>query len=566
MRRLFLISVLPALMVASVPAVSSATSIPGPAGKIVFTSGRVPAVGLSEMNVGDAGARIYVADYPGGTPVQVTTLPAGETVRHRQPNWSPDHSRIAYAGGSGTIFALWVLDLRTGSQTEIVPPTVGLDRPSWSPDGTQIAYGAEGDLWVKGVEPETTPIRVTDNVGTTEERPVWSHDGKTLYYDRGVFPFELGIKRDLYKISPIDANSLETQITSGESDDWQPSLSPDGKTLCFLRGPLPLSDKSTIQLVGVNGGLVTPFSSTTGGSINCVWSPDGSLILYTQGIFGAGDLALRDTSGNIQSVPESWKVPGHFDGNSDWATNFSPKCDSKLAQIGVNQFTTLKLSCTDPDFGFGKEPPTPTPLESDALEIAMGPSHGTIGGLSDDGKVIYTPNKDFQGSDAFTYTGTDGTSEALPASVTIQVGQQSSTVDQTPPSISGISVSAKKWRLGSALAKISKVPVGTTISFRLSEAARATLTFQRQGPGRKSGKNCVKQTSGNKSHPKCTRYINAGSINADAKAGQNKVRFQGLLTKTRKLSLGGYRVVVGARDAAGNKASRNGPTFTIVAG
>ena len=173
-----------------------------------------------------------------------------------------------------------------------------------------------------------------------------------------------------------------------------------------------MNNTATIQLVGVNGGLVTPFSTTTGGSINCVWSPDGSQILYTQGVFGAGDLTLRDTSGNIQSVPSTWKAPEHFDGNSDWATNFSPKCDPKLAQIGVNQFTTIKLSCTDPDFGFGKEPPTPTPLESDALEIVTGPSHGTIGGLSDDGKVIYTPNKDFQGSDAFTYTGTDGTSEA----------------------------------------------------------------------------------------------------------------------------------------------------------
>ena len=155
----------------------------------------------------------------------------------------------------------------------------------------------------------------------------------------------------------------------------------------------------------------------------------------------------------------------------------------------------------------------------------------------------------------------------MPASVTIQVGQQSSAGDHDAAvDLRESSVSAKKWRLGKGLAKISKAPVGTTISFSLSEAARATLTFQRRGPGRKSGGNCVKQTSGNRSHPSCTRYVNAGSINADANAGQNKVRFQGLLTRTRKLSLGGYRVVVGARDAAGNRASRNGPAFTIVAG
>jgi Tol biopolymer transport system component len=552
------------LALAAFPAAGSATSVPGPPGKIVFTSGR-PSIGLEAENKGDKGARIYVADFPFGTPVQVTTLPAGEDVRHRQPNWSPDHSRIAYAGGSGTTYALWILDLRTGSQTQIVPPTTGLDRPSWSPDGTEVAYGAEGDLWVKGIEPETEPVRVTDNAGTTEERPVWSPDGNTLYYDRGTTPIPPGgaNTRDLYKISPVAASSLETPITSGASDDWQPALSPDGKTLCFLRGPM--SSAATLQLVNVNGGLVTPFDTSSGGNINCVWSPDGSEILYTHGVFEAGNLALQDLSGNPKNVPESWKAPGHFDGNSDWATNFPPKCDSRVTQIGVNQFASIPLSCTDPDFGFGAEPPTPTPLEEDALEIGMGPSHGTIGGISN-GSVIYTPFKDFQGLDSFTYTGSDGTSNAIPASVTIQVGNPSAAADNTPPSISGIKLSAKTWRLGKGLAKISKAPVGTTISFSLSEPARSSLTFQRAQPGRKSGKNCVKQTNANRARPKCTRYVNAGSINFNGKAGQNKVRFQGLITKSRKLSPGAYRVVVGARDAAGNRSSRNGPTFTIVQG
>ena len=107
------------------------------------------------MNAGDAGARIYVTDFPGARPIQVTTKPEGETVRHRSRIGRPTTPASPTRRGSGTTFALWILDLRTGSQTEIVPPTAGLDRPSWSPDGTQIAYGAEGDLWVKGVEPET---------------------------------------------------------------------------------------------------------------------------------------------------------------------------------------------------------------------------------------------------------------------------------------------------------------------------------------------------------------------------------------------------------------------------
>ena len=210
--------------------------------------------------------------------------------------------------------------------------------------------------------------------------------------------------------------------------------------------------KADIWLVGVNGGLATPFATSSAGNINCVWSPDGSKIVYTQGVFNAGDLTRRDTNGEFDPVPSSWNVDEHFDGNTDWATNFSPECDPKSADIGVNQFTTVSLSCTDPDFGFGKAPPTPTLLTDDSdYEIVSNPSHGTIGGLSDDETVVYTPNKDFKGTDTFTYTGSDSTSDAAPATATIQVGQETGKIkpprrsprSRSPSSAGG---SGKSWR------------------------------------------------------------------------------------------------------------------------
>ena len=236
----------------------------------------------------------------------------------------------------------------------------------------------------------------------------------------------------------------------------------------------------------------------------------------------------------------------HFDGNADWATNFPPKCDPKSAEIPVNGFATISFSCIDPDAGFGATPPTPTPLEDEAFEVASQPAHGNLGGLSN-GKVIYTPEKDFKGTDTFTYTGSDGTSNAPPATVTIHVvnkaGGGGGGKDTTAPTISGVKMSAKRWRLGSKLASISRTPVGTTISFNLSEAARVTLTFDRK----KGGKS-------------------AGSVSLGAKAGKNRVRFQGLLTKSKRLTPGTYRLVVGASDAAGNQSRpKNGPTFTILA-
>jgi len=560
-RRLLTIGSLVLVLLGALPAVASATFIPGPAGKIAFTSGRA-GEGVSAPNTGDKAARIYVADYPSGTAVQVTTLPAGAEVRHRQPNWSPDHTRIAYAAGSGTSYAIWILDLRTGSQTELVPAAESQDRPSWSPDGSAIAYGAKGDLWVKSLAAGSEPVQLTNTVGITEERPVWSPDGNTLYYNRGIPPFNTGTKRDLYKKSPVTLGGAETPILATEEDEWQPSLSPDGNTLCFTRGPM--SSAADTYLVPVTGGLVTPFATSASGNINCVWSPDGQHILYTLGVFTEGDLAEKDLSGESSQVPASWKAAEHFDGNTDWATNFSPTCENKNAAIPVNGFVSVEFDCTDPDAGPGKEAPHRESIDDSFLEIVTPPAHGTLSGLSER-KVIYTPSKDFKGTDTFTYTGSDSVSDANPAKVTIQVGQEGGGGDKTAPKITNLKVSAKRWLAGGKLASVARLPVGTTISFRLSEAARSTVVFQRAQPGRRVGGKCAKPTAANGDRKACVRYVSAGQLSPFAgKAGANKVKFQGRLSRAKSLAAGTYRVVIRARDAAGNAAKKNGPSFTIV--
>src|SRR5205085_10537227 len=110
---------LAALGLVAIPGTASAVTIPGPNGKIVFASGRASS-GIPSPDPGDGDARIWVADYPSGTPQQVTTLPAN--TQHRHPDWAPDHSKIVYAAGtkfSGN-YALWIVVLRTGDQTQSV--------------------------------------------------------------------------------------------------------------------------------------------------------------------------------------------------------------------------------------------------------------------------------------------------------------------------------------------------------------------------------------------------------------------------------------------------------------
>jgi hypothetical protein len=139
------------------------------------------------------------------------------------------------------------------------------------------------------------------------------------------------------------------------------------------------------------------------------------------------------------------------------------------------------------------------------------------------------------------------------------------------PMLSGLGQSAKTWREGNQLAKLSasgarrgkKLTVGTTFSFKLDRAARVTFTFTRAAPGRKVGKRCVAQTHKNGHKRRCTRTVVAGTLSFAAHAGTNKVRFQGLISRRKKLSPGSYKLLVTAT-TAGQRSRTGTLSFTIV--
>ena len=75
----------------------------------------------------------------------------------------------------------------------------------------------------------------------------------------------------------------------------------------------------------------------------------------------------------------------------------------------------------------------------------------------------------------------------------------------------------------------------------------------------------MKPTRKNRTRRRCTRYVKAGTLRLDGKAGTNRVKFQGRLSRRKRLALGRYRLTVGARDAAGNASRTSRPvSFRIV--
>jgi hypothetical protein len=136
------------------------------------------------------------------------------------------------------------------------------------------------------------------------------------------------------------------------------------------------------------------------------------------------------------------------------------------------------------------------------------------------------------------------------------------------PRLTAVRQSAARWRAGSALAHLAarrhKIPVGTTFSFTLDQAANIELRFTRLLAGRKHGGRCVAVTKHNRHAHPCTRTRSAGTISlAGGRAGPNKVRFQGRLSRTRRLGPGSYTVTIVAVTAGGRTTSRR-LKFTIV--
>jgi hypothetical protein len=94
---------------------------------------------------------------------------------------------------------------------------------------------------------------------------------------------------------------------------------------------------------------------------------------------------------------------------------------------------------------------------------------------------------------------------------------------------------------------------GTLISLRLSEDATVRLTVLRRQAGRAAmASRCVPANPRN-AQSRCVRYVRMGSMKRAAEAGMNRFRWRGRIGK-RTASPGRYRVLVTARDAAGNRS------------
>ena len=218
---------------------------------------------------------------------ELTRSPAVE----REPAWSPDGKRIAFAGDRGNGFDLYVVNAHGG-----IPERVSI---------------LEGD----------------------ERWPSWTPDGRIVFANRASDTTQW----DLFEIDPdvpIEKR-VPLRLTQSQDDEIHPRVSPDGRQLAFAsnRGSddgdydiwvMRLFDKSTPDENGGRGPAIR-FARLAGYEGHPAWAPDGTRLAYYAVREGLGStwvagIASLNDSGSGPSRPLAPPVlASRHGGNVAWS-------------------------------------------------------------------------------------------------------------------------------------------------------------------------------------------------------------------------------------------------------
>lgn len=141
----------------------------------------------------DGGAGIYWQPIDGGIAERLTTPQRGES--HEPEAWSPDGRVLLFTITKGSDVALWTLSMkeRTLAPFSAVHSSTRTGAV-FSKDGRWVAYassdGSGKTIYVEPFPPTGVKHQLLETAGGQPNHPLWSPDGRSLFYNPGPGRFE----------------------------------------------------------------------------------------------------------------------------------------------------------------------------------------------------------------------------------------------------------------------------------------------------------------------------------------------------------------------------------------
>ena len=309
---------------------SGCSVLPGGDGQIVYVSDK------------DGDQEIYLVDPDSGEITQLTNNGSPD----EEPHWSMDGDQVAYVSRESGDKEINVID-KDGEQLSRLTNNPGLDdSPRWSPAEAKLAYVSElqdegqetSEIYFVNME-DREPNQVTFGE-LLEELGDWSSDGEWIVY----FVQDPEGERGLWLRNPEGVNLL--RITEGE--DSQPSWSPDGKYIAFVRqqedaqaiylamrgkggsweegieesrlthgggddySPVWHPNSKTLAFVSTRDGNEEIYTMQADGAdqkrltsnksadFSPVWSPSGKRLAFVTDLYGSADILVMNEDGSQQ--------------------------------------------------------------------------------------------------------------------------------------------------------------------------------------------------------------------------------------------------------------------------
>jgi len=235
------------------------------------------------------GSRSTPAPPPAPRTTPLTSFQGNEL----RPSLSPDARQVAFSwnGVGQDNYDIYIMTIGGGAPLRLTNSTDREDAPAWSPDGRQIAFLRAGAVFL--IPPTGGEERKL--AAAKDSSIAWTPDGKNV-----AIPGSSGIA--LVSITTGETRRLTTPPEKSKGDS-QPAISPDGKTLAFVRHQT--SAGASLCLVSMAGGepRCRPPENDIAG---VTWMADGVELLFSISRGSAYQLwripAGRGFAGEAQSV------------------------------------------------------------------------------------------------------------------------------------------------------------------------------------------------------------------------------------------------------------------------